>query len=86
MSFCFFTEWLNYFKLDVKMNSEERFFLRIILVIAAITWPFTVPFAYLELIKKSKKNTLKNNRNSAAAVDALFHQYSSTPPNSNLYD
>jgi hypothetical protein len=38
------------------MNSSQRFFSMVILVIATILWPLIVPLAYLELLKFHKKH------------------------------
>ncbi|MBD2775349.1 hypothetical protein [Iningainema tapete] len=56
MSYYFFSEWLEFFLADEEMNSEQRFFSSIILVVASILWPIVVPFAYLELLKFHKKH------------------------------
>lgn len=56
MSYCFFTEWLEFFLQDEDMNSEQRVFSGVILVIASLLWPVVVPFAYLELLKFQKKH------------------------------
>lgn len=56
MSYCFFSEWLDFFLEDKDMDSDQRFFSGIILVIASILWPVIVPFAYLELLKFQKKH------------------------------
>lgn len=55
MAYCFLIEWLGFFLADKEMNSEQRFFSSLILVIATILWPIVVPFAYLELLKSQKK-------------------------------
>jgi hypothetical protein len=51
-----FREWLHFFFEDQEMSSKERWFSRIILVIATLMWPVVVPFAYLELLKFHKKH------------------------------
>jgi hypothetical protein len=56
MAYRFFTEWLDFFLEDEEMNSEERYFFGIILVIASILWIIVVPLAYLELLKFHKKH------------------------------
>jgi hypothetical protein len=56
MAYRFFTEWLDFFLEDQEMNSEERYFFGIILVIASILWIIVVPLAYLELLKFHKKH------------------------------
>lgn len=56
MACCFFNEWLEFFLADEDMDSEQRLFSIVILVIATILWPIVVPFAYLELLKLHKKH------------------------------
>jgi hypothetical protein len=56
MAYRFFTEWLDFFLEDQEMNSEDRYFFGIILVIASILWIIVVPLAYLELLKFHKKH------------------------------
>ncbi|WP_414588483.1 hypothetical protein [Scytonema sp. PCC 10023] len=56
MACCFFNEWLVFFLADEEMDSEQRLFSIVILVIATILWPIVVPFAYLELLKFHKKH------------------------------
>lgn len=51
----FFTRWLDFF-LEDEMTLQMRWFSSLILLIATIFWPITVPFAYLELLKFHKKN------------------------------
>jgi hypothetical protein len=60
MASCFFHEWLVFFLADQDMDSEQRLFSIVILVIATLLWPIVVPFAYLELLKfhKKHKNTV----------------------------
>lgn len=55
MAYCFFNQWLLFFLADEDMDSEQRLFSIVILVIATILWPIVVPFAYLELLKLQKK-------------------------------
>ncbi len=75
MSYCFFTEWLEFFLEDEDINSmEQRFFYSVVLVIAAILWPIVVPLAYLELLKFHKKHKdtiylLRNLSNSKMSDD-----------------
>ncbi|MDM9381372.1 hypothetical protein QUB80_11725 [Chlorogloeopsis sp. ULAP01] len=56
MTYCFFTNWLEFFRQDKDMNPAERLFSGVILVIATILWPIIVPFAYLELLRFHKKH------------------------------
>jgi hypothetical protein len=56
MAYRFFTEWLDFFLEDEEMNSRERYFFGIILVLASILWIIVVPLAYLELLKFHKKH------------------------------
>jgi cell shape-determining protein MreD len=56
MACCFFVQWLGFFIDDKEMNSSQRFFSMVILVIATILWPLIVPLAYLELLKFHKKH------------------------------
>ena len=56
MACCFFVQWLGFFIDDKEMNSAQRYFSIIILVLGTILWPFIVPFAYLELLKFHKKH------------------------------
>lgn len=56
MAYCFFVEWLSFFLQDEQMNSEQRLFSGVILVIGSILWIIVVPFAYLELLKFHKKH------------------------------
>ncbi len=55
MAYFIFTEWLFFFLTDKEMNPEQRFWSRIILVMATIAWPIIIPFAYLELLRFHKK-------------------------------
>ncbi|WP_339381583.1 hypothetical protein [Brasilonema bromeliae] len=56
MASCFFNQWLVFFLADEDMDSQQRFYSTIALVIATILWPIIVPFAYLELLKFQKKH------------------------------
>jgi len=56
MACCLFNEWLVFFLADEEMDSEQRLFSIVILVIGTILWPIVVPFAYLELLKFHKKH------------------------------
>jgi hypothetical protein len=55
MAYFIFTEWLFFLLTDKEMNPEQRFWSRIILVMATIAWPIIVPFAYLELLRFHRK-------------------------------
>jgi prolipoprotein diacylglyceryltransferase len=55
MAYCFLTTWLNFFREDDKMTSEQRILSSIILVLGTVFWPVVVPFAYLELLKSNQK-------------------------------
>lgn len=56
MAICFFREWLDFYLEDKEMNSNERFFSGIVLIVGSILWILFVPLAYLELLKFHKKN------------------------------
>ncbi|MCX7596334.1 MAG: hypothetical protein N2235_21765 [Fischerella sp.] len=56
MTYYFFSAWLDFFLQDKEMNSAQRSFSGVILVLASILWPIVVPFAYLELLKFHKKH------------------------------
>ena len=56
MASCFFNQWLVFFLADEDMDSQERFYSTIVLVLATILWPIIVPLAYLELLKFHKKH------------------------------
>ena len=56
MACCFFMQWLSFFIDDKEMNSTQRSFSMVILVLATFLWPFIVPLAYLELLKFHKKH------------------------------
>lgn len=56
MACCFFIQWLGFFIDDKEMNSAQRHFSIVILVLATILWPLIVPLAYLELLKFHKKH------------------------------
>lgn len=49
---CLFTQWLNIMQKDNRIRSG--FLLKLFIVIVSILWVFVVPFAYLELLIKSK--------------------------------
>ena len=56
MAFCFFMQWLGFFIDDKDMDSGQRYFSIVILIVGTILWPLIVPFAYLELLKFHKKH------------------------------
>ncbi|KAB8331188.1 hypothetical protein SD80_027085 [Scytonema tolypothrichoides VB-61278] len=56
MASCFFNQWLVFFLADEDMDSQQRFYSTIVLVIATMLWPIIVPLAYLELLKFHKKH------------------------------
>ena len=56
MAVCFFREWLSFYLEDQEMNTNERFFSGIVLVVGSILWIIFVPLAYLELLKFHKKH------------------------------
>ena len=56
MACCFFVRWLDFFIDDKEMNSAQRCFSMVILILATILWPFIVPLAYLELLNFHKKH------------------------------
>lgn len=51
---CLFTQWLNIMQRDTRRRSGML--LKLFIVIVTILWPFVIPFAYLELLLKSKSN------------------------------
>ena len=56
MACCFFIQWLGFFIDDKEMNSAQRYFSIVVLVVATILWPFIVPLAYLELLNFHRKH------------------------------
>ena len=56
MAFCFFMQWLGFFIDDKDMDSGQRYFSIVIMIVGTILWPLIVPFAYLELLKFHKKH------------------------------
>ena len=56
MAFCFFMQWLGFFIDDKDMDSGQRYFSIVILIVGTILWPLIVPLAYLELLKFHKKH------------------------------
>lgn len=56
MASCFFNQWLVFFLADEDMDSQQRFYSTIVLVMATMLWPIIVPLAYLELLKFHKKH------------------------------
>jgi hypothetical protein len=56
MAWAFFQKWLDFFIADEEMTVNDRFFSKIILVIATVFWPIVVPFAYLEVLKFHQKH------------------------------
>ncbi|MGD1913519.1 MAG: hypothetical protein ACFB2X_22570 [Rivularia sp. (in: cyanobacteria)] len=56
MACCFFIQWLGFFIDDKEMNSAQRYFSIVVLVVATILWPLIVPLAYLELLKFHRKH------------------------------
>lgn len=53
---CFFYRWLQLFKKDTSLSSNERLLSLVMLVMATILWPVVVPIAYLELLKQKIDN------------------------------
>ncbi|MEO0935129.1 MAG: hypothetical protein AAFY21_15705, partial [Cyanobacteria bacterium J06641_2] len=41
---------------DKEMNSTQRYFSMLILILGTILWPLIVPLAYLELLKFHRKH------------------------------
>ncbi|MBF2065054.1 MAG: hypothetical protein IGS39_11625 [Calothrix sp. C42_A2020_038] len=75
----FFTRWLDFFLEDQEMSVQMRWLSMLILLIATILWPITVPFAYLELLNFHKKNKqlinlLINLSNAKVIDDACLKQ------------
>jgi hypothetical protein len=62
-----FFRWLDFFVKDSGMTKEQRRFSVVILAIATLFWPISVPFSYLELLKSQQKiinvadKSVKNN-------------------------
>lgn len=56
MGCCFFVQWLGFFIDDKEMNSTQRYFSMLILILGTILWPLIVPLAYLELLKFHRKH------------------------------
>jgi len=52
---CLFIQWLSMFQQDHGTRLQQRLSIAL-LVIATILWPIVVPFAYLELLSKFKKD------------------------------
>jgi len=52
---CLFKQWLIMFQQEHGTRLQQRLSIAL-LVIAIILWPIVVPFAYLELLSKSKKD------------------------------
>ncbi len=67
---CLFTQWLEIVQRDARLNSHALLS-RIFLVIVTILWPIVVPFAYLELLPKSKTNK-ENIRTIAEQIHDSF--------------
>ncbi len=55
IAYILFFRWLEFFVKDSGMTKEQRRFSVIILVMATLFWPITVPFSYLELLKSQQK-------------------------------
>lgn len=54
---CLFALWLDLIQQDHGyMSLSQQIFSKIFLISATILWPLVVPFAYLELLLKSKNN------------------------------
>lgn len=53
---CLFTQWLELIQQDVCMTRDQRFLSKVLLITATIIWPLVLPFAYIELLLKSKRN------------------------------
>ncbi|GET42906.1 hypothetical protein [Microseira wollei] len=51
----FFTTWLSVFQQDTQLTSEEKFLAIVILILSTVLWPFVLPLAYLELLRKNSK-------------------------------
>lgn len=63
MSTRFLTIWLEFFRRDSSLSSQEKHLSWVTLVVATIFWPIVVPLAYLELLIKAKKCDLADLRN-----------------------
>lgn len=50
----FFKGWFELYKQDTKMSAEEKQLSRVILAIATVLWPVTVPLSYIEKASKAK--------------------------------
>lgn len=55
MALRFFTVWLAVFRQDSSVSAEESLGSMVIIVLMTISWPFVVPFAYLELLNTQEK-------------------------------
>lgn len=56
MACCLFTQWFDLIQQSGCMTLEQRLLSRVFLILVTIFWPLVVPFAYLELLLKTKKN------------------------------
>lgn len=53
---CLYTQWLELIRQDVHIRLDQRFLAKAVLFIATVFWPFVLPFSYLELLLKTKRN------------------------------
>lgn len=51
-----FVNWLRFFRGDLDLTKSEKRLSRLAIAIAAVLWPFVVPFAYLELLGKIQRS------------------------------
>lgn len=52
----FFKGWFELYKRDTTMSAEEKQLSKVILAIATVLWPVTVPLSYIEKRSKAKKS------------------------------
>lgn len=53
---CLFAQWLELIRQDIYLKLDQRFLAKMVLVTATVLWPFILPFSYLELLSKVKRN------------------------------
>ena len=51
----FFNKWFKLYRQDTNMSEEEKQLSKVILAIATVLWPVTVPLSYIEKASKAKK-------------------------------
>ena len=53
---CLFALWLDLIQQGGYLPLSQQIFSRLFLIFATLLWPLVVPFAYIELLLKSKTN------------------------------